>query len=433
MPLAQIVSMGSFKELGKTISPDVTLCVRGRHAVGKSEGVYQIASEVRSDFYKDSENCRRMLEAFGEVAYMDPSGHFRLVTKDEGWSYEMGIPVVERRLSQMTEGDVIGLPHSTKDGRATQFQACEWLIQASDFPVVLFLDERNRAIPQVKQAVFQLADSKVFYGNRLHADTRVYIAENTGENYQVEQNDPAEVSRAVTVELDPPEEEFFEFAKQHMHKATVEYLRQNPNNLEQKSHFAPNQKYPDRRAWMNLDKELQKSGMFKNPESHTFYVMAGAFVGTQVGGHFHEFVKQQYKQISAEEILSDWNKAKKKLGKKASNEDYVELVEKLGDYLGNNNVGQSEAEQVEAFMKDCPPEPRMSLFSRITENQDNLIMIHPYIGKLMVNTTTGKDLNSPLDGDDEKEDNTSSEESNKPSADNGNQKTKRGGGKKKKQ
>ena len=74
--------------------------LRGRHGVGKSEVVYQFASTV-------------------------------------------GLPVVERRASQMTEGDLLGLPKL--DDNVTAWCAPDWLAHACNEPVVLFLDEVDRA------------------------------------------------------------------------------------------------------------------------------------------------------------------------------------------------------------------------------------------------------------------------------------------------
>ena len=166
------VGMKNFKLLLKSVSPDTSVCVRGRHAVGKSEGVYQAAAQMRCDVYKNAEFCADMVKAMG-------GEHNAGVRHADGgrkteWTYEDGLPVMERRLSQMTEGDTIGLPFQGPHG--TQFKACDWLILCCEFPALLFLDERNRALDGVKQSVFQLCDSKTFYGNTLHSETRVVIA-----------------------------------------------------------------------------------------------------------------------------------------------------------------------------------------------------------------------------------------------------------------
>ena len=45
---------------------------------------------------------------------------------------ELGLPVIDRRLSQMTEGDIIGLP-SLADG-TTRFVPVDWVVKASHEP-----------------------------------------------------------------------------------------------------------------------------------------------------------------------------------------------------------------------------------------------------------------------------------------------------------
>ena len=117
--------------------------IRGRHGVGKSEVVYQISAAL-------------------------------------------GMPVVERRASQMTEGDLVGLPST--DGNVTSFNPPDWFKTACDNPVVLFLDEVDRATIEVRQGIFELTDSRKLNGHTLDKDTLVFAAVNGGEHgdqYQV--------------------------------------------------------------------------------------------------------------------------------------------------------------------------------------------------------------------------------------------------------
>lgn len=401
--LCQMVGMNGFQLLLTKVSPEITVCVRGRHAVGKSEGVYQAAAQLRSDLYQDPEFCARMVAALGGEVRCSIGGRTAHVKE---WSYDLGIPVVERRLSQMTEGDIIGLPemNNISDGqgnswRSTAFRPCDWLIQACQFPVMLFLDERNRALPGVKQAVFQLADSKAFYGHVMHQETRICVAENVGQNYQVEQSDPAEVSRWVTVELEPDVDDWLNWAEDKVHLATIEFIRANPKLLEHKGTFEAEKKYADRRSWFKLDQELQRLGLFDadNPNpGNLLYIMSGAFLGPEAGAKFCRFVEQREREIKATDILADWKKSKKKLSKGTkgiSNEQYVEATAKLGDWLKEpkNVLTDSQARQYAMFMHDCPPEPRMSAWALLQKNPDNLFAVHPYIEKLMVATASGAD------------------------------------------
>lgn len=354
------VNIETFKAIMMNLSPDIAVCVRGRHAIGKSECVYQVADSL-------------------------------------------GLPVVERRLSQLTEGDIVGLPFMQGEDKfnengekisyaSTQFKPCDWLIEACVKPVVLFLDERNRALEGVKQAVFQLTDSKAFYGNKLHPDTRIIIAENIGDDYQVQACDPAEVSRCATVVLDPDVGEWLKYVEDKCHIATIEFVRQNNNLLENLAVFEPNKKYPDRRSWFKLDAELQRLELFDEPDNPLFYAFCGAFIGVEAAQAFSAFCKDRDRQVSAKDILKDWKKAKKRLAGKASisNAAYVECVSKLTELLKKHILTDKEAEQINIFMHDCPPEPRMAAWSILQKKVDNLFKVHPYIDNLMVVTASGK-------------------------------------------
>lgn len=397
------VGMKSYKELLTVLSPETVLCVRGRHAVGKSEGVYQSAAERRSDFYKSQENCVRMMKALADPTH-------GLVRHASGWvsewNYDMGMPVVERRLSQMTEGDMIGLPRETQvDGQdCTQFRPCDWIIQACHFPVVLFLDERNRALDGVKQSVFQIADSKAFYGNRLNPETQVVVAENIGEAYQVQQNDPAETSRWVTIQLEPSFTEFIAYAKDRVDPAVIEFLRGSPKSLEYTGVYEPNKKYPDRRSWIKFAQEAQSLGFFEDDNPGLLLrTLANGYLGMDVGPQFYTFIRDRERQVKATDVLKDWKKAKQRLAKhgKLSNEKFVEIVQKIGDYftgVGTNKkphiLTPEEADQFAYFMWDCPAEPRMACWTLLQNDTENQFRVHQYVQHLMVRTATGDDVES---------------------------------------
>ena len=96
---------------------------------------------------------------------------------------QFGLELIDRRLAQMTEGDIIGLPKLT-DG-VTRFMPVDWLLKACEEPVALFLDEINRATVEVQQCAFQLVLDRELNGNKLHPQTRIYAAINEGSSYQV--------------------------------------------------------------------------------------------------------------------------------------------------------------------------------------------------------------------------------------------------------
>lgn len=389
------VGMKTFQRLLKTFSPNVSVCVRGRHAVGKSEGVYQSAEQIFSDFYKEPTNANKY-----------------------AWLYSQGLPVIERRLSQLTEGDITGMPNLDEKRESTQFKPCDWLIDACNRPVLLFLDERNRALEGVKQAVFQLMDSRAFYGYKLHPETRVVVAENVGELYTVNQTDPAEVSRAATMELNPTVGEWLEYAggRGNCHPMVVDFIRQNPNFLEfdpnapenAKKVYESNKKYPDRRSWKKLDNELQLSGLIDRPGDEIFYAMVGSMVGVEAALKFTEFCKNYDRQVSAKDIVTDWAAAKRKLGIKEvlpSSQDeeankayeakyqakFTELSHALIALSKQTTFTVEQAHQFSNFMKDCPAEPFMNTWAGIQGNTKNVYRIHKEIEDLLVQRVTQGD------------------------------------------
>ena len=397
---AQSVDMPNFMRLLTAIDPEHTVCVRGRHAIGKSEGVYQAALLMRSDFYKSPENCSAMVTALGGKVKVPKSASAKNGYVDH-WNYEMGVPVLERRLSQMTEGDIIGLPFkhgadtfSDSGARltssSTQFKPCDWLIASCEFPVLLFLDERNRALEGVKQAVFQLTDSKAFYGHNLHDETRIVVAENDGDEYQVQACDPAEVSRCATVTLTPSVKDWLDYADGRCNEATIEFIRNNENLLEHKASHEPNKKYPDRRSWFKLDSECQRLGLFENPSDHLFYVISGAFLGVEASNKFVRFVMERNREITAEDILTNWNKAKKRLAGKntITNEQYVEACTKLNSFLNKKSaeveMTLEQAEQYAKFMQDSPAEVMMTSWAHLSGQVANIIKVHKFVEKMLL-------------------------------------------------
>ena len=93
-----------------------------------------------------------------------------------------GLQVTDRRLSQMSEGDMIGLPST--DGEVTRFNPPEWYKDACTHARCLFLDELNRGLVGVLNGMFQIVlDRELGNGPdgkpmRLHPDTQVIAAVN---------------------------------------------------------------------------------------------------------------------------------------------------------------------------------------------------------------------------------------------------------------
>jgi len=242
--------------------------IRGRHGVGKSEVVYMIAEQ-------------------------------------------RGMPVVERRASQMTEGDLLGLPDTADtaiNGRkCTTWNAPDWLVTACEQPVVLFLDEVDRATVEVRQGLFELTDSRKINGWNLHPDTLIIAAVNGGEHgaqYQVGEMDPAELDRWTVFDVEPTDEDWLKWANGRVNTIIWDFINQNRQHLEHKSDFEPNKVYPSRRSWVRFnDSAAPASVLGEEGDRNLLFNLATAFLGFEAAVSLKDFVENYAWQVTIQDIL----------------------------------------------------------------------------------------------------------------------------------
>ena len=306
--------------------------MRGRHGIGKSQVVYQLAKALDR-------------------------------------------PVVERRASQMTEGDLIGLPSIA--GNATSWNPPNWFKFACQNPCVLFFDEVDRATLEVRQGLFELTDSRKLNGHKLHDDVLIFAAVNGGEhgaNYQVSDMDPAELDRYTVFDLEPTVEDWLTWAKDKVSSVVWDFINQNRNHLEHSGDIEPNKVYPSRRSWERFNKTVDNAGLL-NEASPTLYQLANAFVGMEAGVAFNDFVLNYDRQVTVEDVLT--GKAPE-MTKGFSDIDHVALVEKLenSDQI-KQKLTDDECANLFKYMVILPSEAFMKLWTAIgSSNQDNAISLH---------------------------------------------------------
>ena len=240
------------------------LLLRGRHGIGKSQVVYQIAKE-------------------------------------------RGLPVVERRASQMTEGDLVGLP--VVSGNSTKWNPPDWFKQACDSACLLFLDEVDRGVIEVRQGIFELTDSRKLNGHVLHPDTLIVAAVNGGESgsqYQVGEMDPAELDRWTVFDVNPTVEDWLMWAAQEESNISVfvsDFIKMNKEHLEHTSDFEPNKVYPSRRSWVRCNDVLRDCGMFEEGNHTNIRNVALGYLGYEAAIALQDFVEKYDRQVTAEDVL----------------------------------------------------------------------------------------------------------------------------------
>ena len=228
----------------------------------------------------------------------------------ENFFVKQGKKVVTLFLGQMSDpGDLIGLP--TLDGNKTDFRPPWWFPENSE-PVVLFLDELNRARPEILQCVMDLTLNKRLNGKSLPAGSRIVTAVNDGEEYQLTDLDPALVSRFNIYNFAPTVAEWLLWAAERkIDSRIIEFIEKNPDMLDSAAkEYAGLEKTNDRRSWQRVSEIISKIENFDKTAEKT---IAGV-IGIAAALKFINFVKTNH-GLNVKQILSDFAKHKSKLEK----------------------------------------------------------------------------------------------------------------------
>lgn len=226
-----------------------------------------------------------------------------------------GQKVVTLFLGQMSDpGDLIGLPNKDEETGKTIFMPPYWF-PTENQPVVLFLDELNRARPEILQAIMDLALNRKLAGRELPAGSRIVSAVNDGEEYQLTDLDPALVSRFNIYNFRPTTGEWLLWASQAgIDKHVTEFIENNNRMLDGDDAATESssslEKTPDRRGWERV------SDILKNTQTitgTTKKVVAGIVGANAAAEFFENFNKSSV--IIAESVLKDFDRQKSTLEK----------------------------------------------------------------------------------------------------------------------
>lgn len=233
---------------------------------------------------------------------------------------EQGRRVVSFFLGQMSDpGDLIGLMHKDEtSGRSVFLPPFWWPVDGQ--PIVLFLDELNRARPEILQSVHDLALNKTLAGKRLPEGSVVIAAVNAGDEYQLTDLDPALVSRFNLYEFAPTAEDWLLWANdQGVDHRVLKFIQESPHYLDgDETNLDPTQRAaltglvrtPDRRAWVRVSHFLRP---LANVNDLHIKIIAG-IVGTPAAMAFKKSVAKVL-AVTPEQLLFEFGKHKKKLDK----------------------------------------------------------------------------------------------------------------------
>ncbi len=234
--------------------------------------------------------------------------------------YAKGIRVVTLFLGQMSDpGDIIGLPLKDEATGRTLFLPPYWF-PTDDKPIVLFLDELNRARPEVLQTIMDLALNRKLAGRSLPIGSRLISAVNDGEEYQLTDLDPALVSRFNVYAFSPTVVEWTEWAnRQKIDSRVVDFIVAYPEWLDgghEKVQIDTGlEKLPDRRAWVKVAKIVER---MQEVGPLSIKILSGV-VGVSAATKFVQFISSN-NLLTGREVLTAFDACKARLSKYKTHE-----------------------------------------------------------------------------------------------------------------
>jgi hypothetical protein len=224
---------------------------------------------------------------------------------------EKGMPVVALFLGQMADpGDLIGLPNKDEKTGKTDFMPPYWF-PVDGKPTVLFLDELNRARPEILQTVMDLALNRKLAGKLLPEGSRIISAVNAGDQYQLTDIDPALVSRFNIVNFKPTAEEWLLWArKAQLDARVIGFIDENRIWLDKDPDAREGadtglDKTPDRRAWKRVSDVIMGKDELREIDTK----IISSIVGPKAASAFiHNAATKRI--LSGREILAGFNNAK---------------------------------------------------------------------------------------------------------------------------
>lgn len=220
---------------------------------------------------------------------------------------EKNMPLICFFLGQMSDpGDLIGLMQINKKTGRSEFLPPYWWPEGNQ-PVVLFLDELNRARPEILQSVMDLTLNRTLASKSLPAGSIIISAINSGDMYQVTDLDPALISRFNIYEFAPTHEDWIVWANQkNLDKRVIHFIQKQPNFLDSTNEFSNAdevlelglEKTPDRRAWQRVSDLIQNVDKI---DALYIKIIAG-IVGISASVNFKRSIKEIAK-IDVEKVL----------------------------------------------------------------------------------------------------------------------------------
>ncbi len=225
-------------------------------------------------------------------------------------------------------GDVTGLPEKVKNlaGQlVTKFCPPDWMVQQE--PVVLLIDEANRGLKLVQNAIMQLTCSGTYGDVSLPKGSRIVACINPDDvgDYQVGTMDMAQKSRFLWCKFAPTVQETLEyFVSIHLNQRVIDYISDHPVDLDF-DHFSKEHQdmleaiqaqaeqnggvavAPNCRNWERAGHMIdiaEQDGALQDPfKRKCLLIGIEGLVGTSIAANFNEYLNRA-RALSADMVMT---------------------------------------------------------------------------------------------------------------------------------
>ena len=287
--------------------------------------------------------------------------------------------VVTFFLGQMSDpGDLIGLMYKDEKSGVSQFLPPYWW-PLDGKPIVLFLDELNRARPEILQSVMDLTLNKTLAGKKLPDESIIISAVNEGEEYQLTDLDPALVSRFNVYHFQPTVEDWLLWAdKAGVDSRVVNFIQNHKHFLDadettktyNDNYYLTLTKSPDRRAWERVSDLIKSVKQLTDIHVKTI----SGIVGVQAALAFRKSL-EEFLGVTVEQILHQFEENKDKL-KPLKLKEFVILNEQIVLYINGEHFEKKQKKEMLKnlnlylkYLKSIKMNEGIAHFASMLENQ----------------------------------------------------------------
>jgi hypothetical protein len=269
--------------------------------------------------------------------------------------------------TQQDVGDIVGLLIKNADGTVKHARP-EW------FPTsgkgIIFLDELNRAHPDIIQAMFSFITNKTIHTHKLPDGWHIVAAGNYQSNMfnVTDTSDAAWMSRFCHIDFTPTKEEFCLYAEDNDAFEIAKFIRTHGDCLEvnHKEKLNYSMITPDRRSWFDMISKLEKEEELENVR----YEIYSGIIGQTAAATFLTFKKKQFESISGRDILFSYPKVQEKIKKlfteKESRFDVLNsATEELITFLSTKKLKDENISNLKSFILDIPTEMSLKIINML--------------------------------------------------------------------